>query len=136
MIGPWTFRVTPSRASRAFFTVKAFPTKAAMLAYDKQRVAVDRRLATGDTFLAKTYLYRNTAKPTPFHIGEILLNREDIEFEYVAHEATHAALWWARSVAKLRIGSYAAEEEICGAVGRLTQMIIARLKRATAKGAR
>lgn len=100
-----------------------------MFAYDALCAAENRRLATTGSFLAKTYCYAPGTGPSKCCIGEILLNREDLEYEYVAHEAAHAAIWWAKKVERMNVNAVGSEEWVCAAIGRLTQCIIMKMIR-------
>jgi hypothetical protein len=124
----WRFRITPSKRSKHFFHVTVFPTRREMLDYNKAICRSHPFLSHGKgPFLAKTYC---TGTGSRFTLGEIILNRERLEFEYLAHEATHAALWWLFQVRDLSLDNPGkGEEELAGAVGRLTQCMWVRLQR-------
>jgi hypothetical protein len=137
----WRFRVRCRKGERWYFHVMVQPTVKAMMEYDAERVRAHPKLKSkdrdGGRFCAKTYVWSGDSRPSPYCLGEILLNRQDLQFEYVAHEATHAALRWAKvdkaDNRSIYLDRREPEEAVCGVVGRLTQCIIVRMQRLAKK---
>lgn len=134
----WRFRVRCRKGEQWYYRVTVVSTAAEMVKYDEAMGPGARsRLQQDERLRAKTYHYSSRTRPSRYCIGEMLFNREKLEFEYVAHEAAHAALRWAK-VDKSRSdglfwGKREPEEAVCGVVGRLTQCIIVRTQRLAKK---
>lgn len=120
------FRVHPEDG-RPYYSVHVWESRKALRGY----------LATADTGQDVRQVIACCLWPRrrrPVHIGEIHLNRQDLDQGTISHEATHAALQWARKVGLVIDSAVDAtetdpdEERLCEAIGTITHQIQAVLR--------
>lgn len=103
----------------------------------ESRKALRRYLATADTGQDVRQVIACCLWPQrrrPVHIGEIHLNRQDLDQGTISHEATHAVLEWARRQG-LDVdnpvdpnAANADEERFCDALGAIAHQIAEALR--------
>ncbi|NBW21723.1 MAG: hypothetical protein EBR82_78575 [Caulobacteraceae bacterium] len=127
--GTITFRVYPE-GRRWHYDVQVWPTVASMREYIRPH-ATDWR----NVIACVLWPINSADRPRRYCLGEVHFCRRHLGLDTITHEATHAALQWARRL-NLDVHQGAEEESaspdeerFCEAIGSITQQILHGLKK-------